>query len=301
MTGSIPYNFGMQDAGAFDRPPYRGLFINLDRSVTRRALMEAQLKKFNLQDRYSRFAAIDGHALTGPPGAISAAENACFQSHYRALESAKPSRRVVHILEDDVIFALQMEQVIDSLDSSGLFDPFDLIFTHTFVGCELLLLRKFKELFDFYQQNRPPRLAVLDVKDDYRCIFASYLVPAPAIEKVQSVLRRGLDVGPNLPIDLFVGQEARNGRLRLGCIFPFITSVQMSDIGGTTITDRGKDTEITREIISLLQYSFFLGRNLKNIPPALLNKLHAFDDDEHHKLITAVLGFVVSSDDFIAL
>jgi Glycosyltransferase family 25 (LPS biosynthesis protein) len=291
----------MQGTKSSDRPPYRGLFINLERSVARRTLMEAQLQTFNLQDRYSRFAAVDGQALTEPPGAISASENACFQSHYRALESAKLSRRVVHILEDDVIFAPQMEQVIDSLDSSGLFEPFDLIFTHTFVGCELLLLRKFKELFDFYQQNKPPRLAVLDVKDDYRCIFASYLVPAPAIDKVLSVLKLGLDAGPKLPIDLFIGQEARAGRLRLGCIFPFITSVQLGDIGGTTITDRGQDTEITREIISLLQYSFFLGRDLKDIPPVLLNKLHAFDDDEHHKLITAVLGFVVSSDDFIAL
>ena len=259
MTGSIPYNFGMQSAEASNRPHYRGLFINLDRSVARRALMEAQLKKFNLQDRYLRFAAIDGRTLTGPPGAISASENACFLSHYRALESAKGSPRIVHVLEDDVIFAPQMEQVIDSLDASGLFDSFDLIFTHTFVGCELLLLRKFKELFDFYQQNRPPRLAVLDVKDDYRCIFASYLVPTTAIDRVLSVLRRGIDAGPNMPIDLFVRHEAINGRLRLGCIFPFITSVQINDIGGTTMTDRRKDTEITREIISLLQYSFFLG------------------------------------------
>ena len=294
MTGpySISYSFGKQGINFSDRPPYRGLFINLDRSVDRRTRMEAQLKKFNLQDRYSRFSAVDGRALTGLPKAITASEHACFQSHCRALESVKlnswdgpySGRRCNFFTTDGA-----SHQLVSN--SSGLFDFFDMIFTHTFVGLEPLLLRKFKQLFDLSHRSKPPEFTVIDVKNDYRGLSGSYLVPTKAIDKVLSVLCRGFDTGPNLPIDIFMRQEAQIGRLRLGCIFPFITSGQINDIGTTTITDRGKDTEISREITSLLQYSFFIGRDLKNIPPALLNRLHAVNDDDHHKLITAVLGF----------
>jgi hypothetical protein len=66
--------------------------------------------------------------------------------------------------------------------------------------------------------------------------------------------------------------------------------------------DRGPRAEyrITREIVALLRYSFFVGRDLKAIPESLLTKLYAERGDDYDRLITAVLGFVVSSSEFVA-
>jgi GR25 family glycosyltransferase involved in LPS biosynthesis len=295
---SISYSFGGQNVTVAEAPTYRGLFINLDRSVDRRVRMEAQLKKLNLQERYSRFSAVDGQTLTGTPGAITANEYACFQSHCLAIESAKDARGTTHILEDDIDVAPELEQVICSLDAKGLLDPFDLVFTDTGVNFEPLLLRRLKQLFDRSWHSQPRKFNVLDFVNAYQCGFTSYLVPAGAAQKVASVLRQAIDAGPQVPIDILVRQEAQGGRLRLGCIFPFITCVQVGEVGQTTITDRGNETEISRAIIALLRYSFFAARDLENLPPSLLERLHAHDNDAHHRLITAVLGFVVSADEF---
>jgi Glycosyltransferase family 25 (LPS biosynthesis protein) len=280
-----------------ERSTYRGLFINLDRSADRRERMQAQLEKFNLQDRYSRFPAVDARTLT-KTGSISVGEYACFQSHYLALEKAKSAHATVHILEDDVELVPQLEIFVSSLEARGAFDRFDIIFTDVGVPYEVWLLRKYKKLFETFLAGQPPKLTVLDFNKDYRWGFQSYLVPARSLDNVLSVLRRGLYAGPDMPIDIFVRQAARAGRLRLGCIFPFITTIQISDVGRTTITDRGEETELSREIVSLLSYSFFVGRNLGNLPASLLEKLHAHDDDGHGRLLTAVLGFIICSNEF---
>jgi GR25 family glycosyltransferase involved in LPS biosynthesis len=298
---SINYSFGNnQTAKPPERQLYRGLFINLDSSTSRRHHMEAELRKYQLQDRYARFPAVDGRALTGAQGAISAGERACFQSHVRALESAKAANGTVHILEDDVVLSLQLEQIISGFDAGGMFDYFDLIFTDIALGLDILLLRRLKTLFDAYRQSQRPKFDVLDFNNVYQAGFQSYLVPRKSLDKVLSALRRGLDAGPNVPIDIFVRRDAQEGRLRLGCIFPFVTSVQLGDAATTTLADRAQNTEITREIVALLRYSFFVGRDLKAIPESLLTRLYAARGDDYDRLITAVLGFVVSSSEFVA-
>ena len=297
---SISYSSGNQPAKMPDRPTYRGLFINLDRSPNRREQIEAQLNQYHLQQRYSRFAGLDGRLLTGTPGNITTGEYACFQSHYRALESARNTDGTIHILEDDVVLSPRLEQIVSGFDAGGMFDYFDLIFTDTGIALDILLLRQFKKLFDSYHQGQTPKFNVLDFSMAYQSGFQSYLVPRKSLDKVLSALRRGLDAGPNMAVDIFARQEAQEGRLRLGCIFPFITSIQFSEAGWSTISDRAKDTEITREIIALLRYSFFIERDLKTIPEPLLRRLSAVQGDDYDRLITAVLGFVVSSSEFVA-
>ncbi len=297
---SISYNFGNQTAQSSERPAYRGLFINLDSSVARRHRVEAELVKYHLQDRYARFPAVDGRGLTSPPGPMTAGEHACFQSHYRALESAKATNGTIHILEDDVVLSPQLEQIVSAFDTGGMLDYFDLVFTDTGLGLDILLLRRLKTLFDSYRQSQRPKFDVLDFNSVYQAGFQSYLVPGKSLDKVLSALRRGLDAGPNVPVDIFVRQEAQEGRLRLGCIFPFVTSVQLGEAAATTMADRAQSAEITREIVALLRYTFFVGRDLKTIPAPLLSKLYAEHGDDYDKLITAVLGFVVSSSEFVA-
>ena len=86
-------------------PPYHGLYINLDRSTERRDAMEKQLDRLGLSSFYARFPAIDGASLNSPRSAIKQGENGCFQSHYRALLSARPRGKFVHMLEDDALLS----------------------------------------------------------------------------------------------------------------------------------------------------------------------------------------------------
>ena len=50
----------------FDITDYAGFFINLDRSVQRRAETEAELARRDLSLRYRRFAAAEGNMLRAP-------------------------------------------------------------------------------------------------------------------------------------------------------------------------------------------------------------------------------------------
>ena len=280
-----------------DRSNYRGIFINLDRSVDRRTRMEARLRECNLQARYSRFPAVDAQTIAGVMDITKAGDLACFRSHYFALADAIQFRQTIYIMEDDAAFVPQLEQTICSLDVDGRLNPFDIVFTDTAVSLSVANLRKYQQLFDAYQRSQKPELSLLEFNEMYRWGTSSYLVPAPAIEKVLSVLRAGLDAGNQLPFDLFIRNQAQQGRLRLGCLFPFMTGVAPDDVLNTTIPGRSDAHTKTVEIVSLLNYSFFLGRDFTKIPNALLQRLRA-NDDEQQRLIGAVLGFVVCSEDF---
>jgi GR25 family glycosyltransferase involved in LPS biosynthesis len=276
-----------------DQLGYHGIFINLERSVDRRLRLEAQLRRFNLQERYSRFTAFDGHASTDAVGTVTTSEHACFRSHYMALESASSKGATVHIMEDDVELTPQLEQIICSFDNGGSFDDFDIVFTDTGVALNTELVQYYKSLFDAYRRGQPPKVGVIDINERYLWGSESYLVPSRAVNKVLSILRNGLDAGPQLPVDIFLRQEAHAGRLRLGCIFPFITSVQLDEVGRSTL---GHTTEhlILRQGIHLLRYSFFVGRDLKHLRSFVVETLRGHDNDDYHRLISNILGLLVS-------
>ena len=101
-------------------PLYNGLYINLDRSTARRDAMERQFDRLELSPFYTRFAAIDGTTLNSPRSAIGKGETGCFQSHYRALLSARPRGTFVHILEDDAPVRTRLAGCTDERDRRRL-------------------------------------------------------------------------------------------------------------------------------------------------------------------------------------
>src|SRR5436309_5674 len=111
------------------RAPYRGFYINLDRSVERRAALEAQLASLKILDRYARFPAISSADVTSKSPLLKPEQTACFWSHYRALLQAKGSPACVHILEDDAVLSRYLPQVIETEDQNGSLAKFDLVFT----------------------------------------------------------------------------------------------------------------------------------------------------------------------------
>ena len=125
-------------------PPYHGLYINLDRSTARRDAMEKQLDRLGLSPFYARFPAIDGASLNSPRSTIKPGENGCFQSHYRALLSARSRGKCVHMVEDDALLSSSMRPVIEEAISQNVFEQFDVLFTDIFVPPHLGLLKFLK-------------------------------------------------------------------------------------------------------------------------------------------------------------
>jgi len=277
---------------------YRGIFINLDRSAERRAHIEGQLERLELRERYTRFPAIDARQLPERARAVRPEEEACFRSHYEALTLGRPFGTPVHIIEDDLIFATQFSGIAGSAQSA--FASYDIVFTDTYVMTLPPLMRELKDLFDRCLAKAPNAMSfqVLDIKTWYRGLTSSYFVMPDAIEKMRAALARGLAAGPARPLDLFIRDEAHAGRLRLGCVFPFITTPFHPDGAlPTTMASREPNAAVSRAVLSLISYSFFIDRDLSKLPPALNDRLAA-TDDEHRKLLSGVLNFVLSSPEY---
>src|SRR5262245_40970887 len=115
--------------------PYRGYFINLDRSEHRRQNIEAQLQRLGLAGSYERFPAVDGRSLD--PGAFKgrriAGEAGCFHSHLRVLEAARSHGTHVHVIEDDVVLGRSLATTLASVIDRGLLARYDLVYTDTLV------------------------------------------------------------------------------------------------------------------------------------------------------------------------
>ena len=243
--------------------------------------MEAQLRVCGLSDRYSRFAAIDGED----------GQRACFRSHTAVLENADPGCPV-HVLEDDVLLSGYLPQVADFVASAGVLDQFDIVFTETLISPDVMQLRELKQLFDKHRANET--FVVQDITQTYQCGASSYFVGPKNRAGVLESFRRGLESG--LPDDLFIRREARAGKLKLACVFPFVTSIQFE----LDTTTKGRPNDVawfSKRAIDLLRYSFFVDCDFARAAQTVA-ALKAASPDPHRELIEGVLGFV-ASDQFV--
>ncbi|MES1265086.1 MAG: glycosyltransferase family 25 protein [Variovorax sp.] len=282
---------------------YTGFYINLDRSPDRRREIEAELAKYNLTESYARFAAVDGSKESLANSKLRPGENGCFLSHYRALVQAKASGNGVHLVEDDVILSSQVGPTAKLILGSRIFDQYDILFTDTFVHPNLPELRTYKQTFDTLipdTDKLPEKIPykIFSLKGRAMATTPSYFVGASAIDRVINVFRQGIDRGLTLPLDIFMRKCVEDGSLRIGCLFPFITSVRLEHILNTTIDDRDKQTTNPSVLLmALLRYSFFIGRDLKGYAEPILDKILAplaQKPDPHRAFMLKALDFYLS-------
>jgi hypothetical protein len=279
---------------------YRGLYINLDRSGARRERMEAQLSAFGLNDRYSRFAAIDGSALAAGRSRVKPGELGAFHSHIAALENAVSGGLPLHVLEDDALLSEHVKPVIEDAIAARLFDRFDILFTDTFISPHLGMLKALKAAFDnvMISDERPLRLHDLQVLDLARENFAcmtSYVVGAGSLERVVALCRAE---GPTKPIDLFLRDCVQNGRLRAGLLFPFVTSFDLGEVAASTIGAGTAASGPSVMVLAVLRYLFFVKRDLSYAKACLdaATQQNRRTTDPHHAMIAQALEFVLSAD-----
>src|SRR5882672_2214927 len=282
--------------------PYTGLYINLDRSPERRREFEGQLRTYNIFDRYVRLPATDGTLIQSPRATVKPGEIGCFHSHYRALLHAKPSGLPVHVVEDDALLSEHVDGFARNAVASRLFDSCDVLFTETYVHANPFTLRFLKEgmdqALDEQGRVRPDfnvrlfGLAMMELTGT-----TSYFVGANSVERVLAVLKAELNAGPRMPLDLCLRAAVDSGALKIACTMPFLTSIRLESIVGSTISspyDRGAGFDIALQ--TLLRYSFFIKRDLQGYATRYFRKIvdPRIERDTHHAFIAAVLSAVLS-------
>lgn len=105
--------------------------------------------------------------------------------------------------------------------------------------------------------------------------------------------------GPTLPVDLLFKACAEAGRLRIGCVFPFVTAPEFDSTRDNATTNlHQRDKAMIRP---LLQYSFFARRDLAAAGAtldAVLERLGPTEPDEPIDLIAEALEAALADTSF---
>ncbi len=280
-----------------DTHPYAGFYINLNRSPARRREIEAGLRALGIEGRYRRFPAVDGATIENP-GRLKPGQAGCFHSHYEVLRQGEKTGLPLHIIEDDILFSDKFDQVARTIVSNKLLDRYDIIFTDTFVHTDLNHLAFLKNAYDQTMKGEGNTFKVLGLKETQLACTSSYFVSAASVKKVAALRAEELAAGLTMPNDLFLRRMANTGKLRMGCWFPFVTTIRLEHIMATSIEGREKQVENLSVLASaLLRYSFFMGRDLEGYAKKFLAALNAGAErnpDTHKDLLMDVLEFTLS-------
>ena len=270
---------------------YAGIYINLDRSMERRDAMEAELARHGLGERYRRYPAADGNILGGPTS-LTDSEMGCFTSHYSIVKENRDGAKHLHIVEDDVMFSRLTERMISHIVTSSLMDRYDIVFLDSVIDPlrEGLPFREYKELYDkCIIRDEGGNVAKVNFAPiEYVGAASSYLVNSRSIGKLLSVYDEVLAGGPKDAVDTMIRKKGQAGALRVGCLFPFLTSIRLEGIT-STITGRKSD-DLSALAMNVSRHSFFVDCNMG----ALLDyadKVLPASTDPHYRLLSHVLGF----------
>jgi len=283
---------------------YHGVYINLDRSVARRSAMDAQIAAFGLTDRYSRFAAVDGSSLPPSRSGLRQGELGAFFSHMRALEAARsPRDGAIHIMEDDALLSGHVRPVIEDAIGAGLLQRFDILFTDILAPPQLGMLKALKSAFDRVEISGRPALRLSDLQvldlagQNFSCL-TSYVVGENAIDRMLALYAEEAKTGPSKPVDLFVRDCIGMGKLRAAFLFPFITSLRLEEIAGSTIGGSTPAVNPSVIVLAVLRYLFFVNRDLAKAKAFLdaATKENRRPKNPHHDMIVQALEFVMSAD-----
>jgi GR25 family glycosyltransferase involved in LPS biosynthesis len=276
--------------------PYVGCYINLDRSPERRAEMEAQFARLDPVARYDRFPAVDGnpYGLTGH--GLTDGELGCLMSHYKLLQMHQDSATHLHIIEDDIVMARRTVSFVEQVVSSGMLDDWDILFTETTVPMVVEWCAKGRAQYRAMIERAADGTAA---KIEFRLIqyfgvMASYLVNRRSVRSICEILGQELDRGARSPIDLLIRTKAREGKLRVRSLFPFITSIRPGEFPSTV---REGIMLKSRLAMELHRYSYFVEADLKAALDLAGRRLANPNEDLQQRLHARIAGFV-STDSF---
>jgi GR25 family glycosyltransferase involved in LPS biosynthesis len=296
-----PFALPLNTAGV--APNYDAYYINLNRSTERRASVESQLETYGLSNYYRRFPAVDGSSLPPRSSPLTPSELGCFMSHYQALAQASGRGKCVHILEDDVLLSEYMVPLINAAIASSLFDQFDVVFTDSLAWPSILMLKTYLDFIaQFKSIDRSARAAihfqVLALGEINFSCASSYIVSNKAIDRLVNYYKEEFDIGPTVNADLLIRNLTVQRNLRVGCFFPFTTSIRLDQIGDNTI--KGRTDQVSNPavlLMSVLRYSFFINSDLKKARRLIRDApKRQIKLDPHRELVAEISHLLLTTD-----
>ncbi len=271
--------------------PWHGHYINLDSSPERLSAVEATIARAGLGGLYQRFPAVTG-AEKPADCRLRPGQYGCFRSHHDLIAGLTPDGGFAHVLEDDGVLAQPFGPAVQSVIAGGLMEPFDIVFTETMVMDQLPLIRMLKGLFDRNAgPGRPPSLSLIDLATTDFAGTTSYFVNPRSLARVADSLGRGLAAGPVRPVDLHYRDEARAGRLKIGLLFPFLSSVAIG--GPSTI----RPESASQAVSLILRNGFFIEADIaasRKAMAEIVRQLGPWQPDPRLDLIADILRFMVT-------
>lgn len=280
---------------------YAGLYINLDRCPERRAEMEAELARYGLSERYRRHPAAEGDTLDLPNPRLNNGEIGCFISHAAALGDHLGTGEHLHIAEDDTVFAPGTEAVLNRIIASGEIDAYDVLFADIALPLSNDAYREFKTLYDSIMVRdaagaiKGAAFQILGLSPHMAPAASSYLVNKNALGKIHRLLQDELTQGARLPVDAFLLEKIRDGTIKAGFIFPFITSVRVERTMDSTVR-KVADTTLRFTASNLARASFFIGCDIGECEKLFQKHFPAPPaEDRHAQLLAQILAFSLSA------
>lgn len=282
---------------------YQGLYINLDRCTERRAAMEAELMRYGLTQHYKRLRGADGNEANIHSPLANAGEIGCFLSHIGALREGMKTGEHLHIVEDDTLFAACTAPTLEWALSSGVADAYDILYTDIAMPLANDSYRLFKNMFDRCVKRDAggtiigAEFQAIDLSSVEFLTTSSYLVHKKSLKKLHALYEEEYAAGLRLPIDLFFRNHAKVGSLKIGCLFPFVTSARVEETLTSTVRLR-PDASRRFTAANLGRYSFFVGCDWDecqrlldaHIPPLPVT-------DRHAQLLAQLLGFSLMAEE----
>src|SRR5258708_20092680 len=115
--------------------------------------------------------------------------------------------------------------------------------------------------------------------------------------------RVGVDAGEGKgghtkSVDLLIRDCVLAGNLRAALLFPFITSLRLEEIAGSTIAGSALAPNPSVMVLAVLRYLFFVNRDLGKAKAFLdaATKENRRATNPHHEMIVQALEFVMSAD-----
>jgi hypothetical protein len=147
---------------------------------------------------------------------------------------------------------------------TGLLDDFDVVFLDMWVEPNLEHIGRWEKLYRRALDGLsagPPVFQVHDMREFPCRAASSYALNPRGAQKLSDCLTTELDRGPSTPVDRFIGALARDGRLKVGVVVPFITSV---DPGAGSVSDiQSRMRPGVIQSLLLIRSAFFIDADVK--------------------------------------
>lgn len=263
---------------------FAGFYINLDRSQDRRGSVEAHLARAGLG--YERFAAVDGLA-TG-----RTAEYGVLASHQKLLASQVGLGHHVHVLEDDATLSRYAGSIIEEVISAGTMEHFDLLFLDTCVRPEIRYLQFLKSAYSaagIVHTAGSATWAQFQVIG-YFAGLTSYIANKNSLPRLSGMLAGELALADPDPADIVIRDKAERGELRVGCLFPFVTSIAPGRLRQDIVRKREAMPDL---VMDLIRHSFFIECDHAAIA-GLTDQELPVSRGPHYAILERAVGFMLT-------